>query len=139
MTTPGPTTQDVLDERYGRGRTASRRRRWTIGIAASIGVIAVGLFGWMTVASQLDAVNAETTGFEIVDEHSVVLRFQVTAPIDRSIACALEAQDEEHGIVGWRVVEYPGSELHARGFREVVPTTAAATTGLVNSCWVLPR
>ena len=62
--------------------------------------------------------------------------FQVSAPVGRSIACALEAQDEEHGVVAWRVVEYPGSDLHVRAFHETLPTTSGATTGLVNSCWV---
>lgn len=133
MTTPGPTTQDMLDERYGRGRTASRR--WTVaGIGAAI--IAVGLLTWLTVANSMDAVSAETTGFQVVDGHSVSLRFQVSAPAGRSIACALEAQDEQHGVVGWRIVEYPGSDMHVRAFHEVLPTTAEATTGLVNACWV---
>lgn len=128
------TTQDMLDERYG--RTRSPRRRWAIGAAAAVGAIVVGLFVWTTVSSSLDAVDVDTTGFEIVDEHSVVLSFQVTAPVGRAVACAIEAQDEEHGVVGWRVVELPASQEHAQAFRETIPTTAPATTGFVNSCWV---
>ena len=134
MTTPGPTTQDMLDQRYGRGRSASRR--WSLIAFVTVAAVAVGLFAWMTFANSADAATAETTGFDVVDAHSVSLRFQVSAPVGRSIACALEAQDEEHGVVGWRVVEYPGSDLHIRAFHETLPTTAGATTGLVNSCWV---
>ncbi|MET0736471.1 MAG: DUF4307 domain-containing protein [Microbacterium sp.] len=128
------TTQDMLDERYGRRRTAGRR--WTIGVAIAVGVIVVGLFTWMTIAAAADDVAADTTGFEIVDERTVVVSFQFSGPTGRSIACAVEAQDEQHGVVGWRVVEFPASEQHARAFRETIPTTAEATTGLVNSCWV---
>ena len=134
MTTPGPTTQDMLDQRYGRARAGSRRRG--LIAFAVVAAVAVGLFAWMTFANSADAATAETTGFEVVDGHSVSLRFQVSAPIGRSIACAIEAQDEQHGIVGWRVVEYPGSDLHVRAFHETLPTIGAATTGLVNSCWV---
>jgi hypothetical protein len=134
MTTPGPTTQDMLDERYGRARSGSRR--WGLIAFVAVAAVAVGLFGWMTFANSADAATAEVTGFEVVDQHSVSLRFQVSAPVGRSIACAIEAQDEEHGVVGWRVVEYPGSDLHIRAFHETLPTTAGATTGLVNSCWV---
>jgi len=134
MTTPGPTTQDMLDERYGRARSGSRR--WGLIAFAAVAAVAVGLFAWMTFANSADAATAEMTGFEVVDQHSVSLRFQVSAPVGRSIACAIEAQDEEHGVVGWRVVEYPGSDLHIRAFHETLPTTAGATTGLVNSCWV---
>ena len=114
----------------------SPRRPWVIGIAIAVGVAVVALFGWFIVSDSLDAVDADTTGFEVVDAHSVTLSFQVTAPAGRAIACAIEAQDEEHGVVGWRVVEFPASEQHARAFREAIPTTAAATTGFVNSCWV---
>ncbi|KRB39070.1 DUF4307 domain-containing protein [Microbacterium sp. Root180] len=128
------TTQDMLDERYG--RTRSPRRRWVIGAAVALGAIVVGLFVWTTVSNSLDAVDVDTTGFEVVDEHSVILSFQFTAPMGRSVACAIEAQDEEHGVVGWRVVELPPSQEHAQAFRETISTTAPATTGFVNACWV---
>jgi hypothetical protein len=128
------TTQQMLDERYG--RTRSPARRWVIAGAVVLAVAVVGLFGWFTVSDSLDAVDSDATGFEIVDEHSVVLSFQITAPPGRSVARAIEAQDEDHGVVGWRVVEIPASESHAHALREVIPTTAEATTGFVNSCWV---
>jgi len=128
------TTQDMLDERYG--RTSSPRRRWTIGVLAAIGAIVVGLFAWMTVANTLNEVGVEATGFTVHDARTVTVDFQLSAPAGRSVACALEAQDEDHGVVGWKIVEYPSSDLHTRAFHEAVPTTAGATTGLVNSCWV---
>ena len=43
--------------------------------------------------------------------------------------------DEEFGIVGWRVVEYPASTTITRAFVETIPTVATATTGTVHSCW----
>ncbi|WP_106814375.1 DUF4307 domain-containing protein [Microbacterium timonense] len=130
------TTQDMLDERYGRRRSPARR--WLIAAGALIAVGVVALFGWFTVQGALDDVDSDTTSFEVSDEHSVTLGFQITSPPGSAVACAIEAQDEDHGVVGFRVVEIPASELHARAFREVIPTTALATTGFVNSCWVLP-
>jgi len=129
------TTQDMLDERYGRRRSPARR--WIVGAGIVVAVGIVALFGWFTVRGSLNAVDSDTTSFAIVDEHSVTLGFQITAPPGAPVACAIEAQDEEHGVVGWRVVEIPASELHARAFREAIPTTALATTGFVSSCWVL--
>ena len=128
------TTQDMLDERYG--RTSSPRRRWTIGIVVGVAAVLVGLFAWMTVAGTLDDVDIDTTGFTVEDQRSVSIAFQISVPEGRAVACALEAQDEDHGIVGWKIVEYPASELRARAFREAIPTTAEATTGLVSDCWV---
>ncbi len=128
------TTQDMLDERYGRSR--SPRRRAALYAIMAVATIIVVLFGWMIVSNAVDDVSASTTGFAVEDQHTVTLSFQFTAPAGRSVACVLEAQDEDHGIVGWKVVEYDQSEVHAQAFRETIPTTAEATTGLVNSCWV---
>jgi len=128
------TTQEMLDERYG--RTRSRRGRWVIAILSGIALLAVGAFAWMTVANSLNAVDADATGFQVVDSHTVVVEFQVSAPAGAAVACALEAQDVQHGVVGWKVVEIAPDETHARAFRETIPTVGEATTGFVNSCWV---
>ena len=129
------TTQQILDDRYGRTRGARSPRFWAVfagvGIAAAVGVVA-----WFAFGTPGNSVGVDTTGYELVDEHTVIVSFQVTSPTDKPLACALEAQDEEHGIVGWKVVEYPASSDHTRAFRESVPVTAPATTGFVNSCWV---
>lgn len=129
------TTQQMLDERYG--RTRSRRRRvigWSVlGVVASAAVLSLG---WITVQRSIDSVDVTGLSFDVSDAHSVTIGFQLTAPPGRDIACALEAQDEEHGIVGWRIVRYPASQSHAQGFSESIPTVALATTGLVNSCWL---
>ncbi|GAA1850395.1 DUF4307 domain-containing protein [Microbacterium koreense] len=128
------TTQQMLDERYGRRRASSAR--WVIVVAIAVGAVLTGLLAWSTISSALESVDVRTTGYEIVDERTVVLNLQFTAPTGRGVACALEAQDEEHGVVGWKIVEYEPSDQHARAFEEVIPTTAEATSGFVNSCWV---
>lgn len=138
MTTALPTSDDAirarLDDRYGRRRGGPSR--WVIVLGLAIVVAVIGWFGWMTVATSLESVDADTTGFAVVDDGTVSLSFQITAPLEREVACILEAQDEEHGIVGWRVLVIPPSSEHTRAFVETIPTTAAATTGLINSCWV---
>ena len=128
------TTPDRLDVRYG--RVPSAGRRWSLAIVVLVIVAAVGGFAWLTISNALDDVGADSTGFTIDDAHSVTLSFQISAPSGSTVACALEAQDEEHGVVGWKVVEFEASETHARAFRETIPTVALATTGFVNTCWV---
>lgn len=129
------TTQDMLDDRYG--RTPSARRRSIVWIASAIMVLLIAGFAWMTIAATFDDVTATDTGYEIVDDSAIAVRFQFTAPSGSTVACALEAQDEDHGIVGWKIVEYEQSQLHTRAFRETIPTVAAPATGLVKSCWVI--
>ncbi|MCC2029470.1 DUF4307 domain-containing protein [Microbacterium sp. YMB-B2] len=126
------TTAQELDERYG--RTRRRRLPWIVGILLVIAV--VGVFGWMTFMQSANSVDADDLGFEVADEHSVTVLFQVTGGQGKDVACAIEALDEEFGIVGWKIVEIPASEEHLQQLSTTVPTVAEATTGLVNSCWV---
>ncbi|WP_060916001.1 DUF4307 domain-containing protein [Microbacterium oleivorans] len=125
-----------LAERYGRTRSAASRR-WSWVLVGVIAVAATGLLGWSTVANAINTVDADTTGFTLVDEHAVEVRFQVSIRPDTRVACSLEAQDPEHGIVGFRVVELTASDDHTRSVTERIPTIAEATTGFVRSCWIL--
>lgn len=127
------TTALELDERYGRGRR--KRTSWIIG--GAIALIVIVAFSWMTVSQAINAVDADDLSYELVDEHSVTVSFQVTAPQGRDLACAVEALDEEFGVVGWKIVEIPAGAGHTQQLTATVPTVAEATTGLVNSCWAL--
>ncbi len=129
-----PETTALLDDRYGRASSRVRRTRWIVG--GVLAAVVIGYFGWTTVARTMDSVDVDTTGFHSVDVHGITVDFQVTLRAGEPVACALEAQDTEHGIVGWRIVEYPADPAHTRRFSETIPTTALATTGLVTSCWI---
>jgi hypothetical protein len=126
------TTAQELDERYG--RTRSRRRPWIIAIV--IALLGVGAFAWMTAAREMQSVDADDLGFDLVDSHSVTVRFQLTGVQGKNVACVVEALDEEFGVVGWKVVEIAAGEDHSQAVSATVPTVAEATTGLVNTCWV---
>lgn len=126
------TTAQELDERYG--RTPRRRLPWIIG--GAVALLFVGAFSWMTVAQSMGSVDADDLGFELVDEHSVSLTFQVTGVQGRDVVCALEALDEEFGVVGWKIVEIDAAESQSQALTVSIPTVARATTGLVNTCWV---
>ncbi len=126
------TTALELDERYG--RTRRRRLPWIITAVVAATVIAIA--AWMTVAQSMNAVDVDDLGYEVVDAHSVTVRFQVTGAQGKDVACAVEALDEEFGVVGWRIIEIPAADAHTRQLSETVPTVAEATTGLVNACWV---
>ncbi|MFJ2368763.1 DUF4307 domain-containing protein [Microbacterium sp. NPDC087665] len=126
------TTPEQLDERYG--RTRARRTPWII--AGAIAVLAVGAYGWMTVTQSMNSVDADDLGYELVDEHSVDVRFQITGVQGKDVVCIVEALDEEFGVVGWKVIEIPAGDSHSQALAATIPTVSAATTGLVNTCWV---
>ncbi|GAA1531635.1 hypothetical protein HD600_002107 [Microbacterium ginsengiterrae] len=126
------TTALELDERYGRIRRG--RTPWIIGIG--IVTAAIIVFGWMTFTQSMNSVDADDLGYEVVDEHSVTVRFQITGGQGKDVACAIQALDAEFGVVGWKVLEIPAAGEHSQQLTVTVPTVAEATTGLVNTCWV---
>jgi len=129
------TTQRMLDERYG--RTRSWRSRVGAGIAiGAVAAAGIGFMVWSAFSNSSDAVDAVATGYEVTDARTVHLDFQLTAPAGSSVVCVLEADDTDHGVVGWKVVALPPSTSHTHAYRETIPTVAEATTGLVNTCWV---
>lgn len=107
---------------------------WIIG--GAIALIIVIIAGWMTIAQSMGSVDADDLGYEVVDEHSVTVRFQVTATQNKDLVCAVEALDEEFGVVGWKIVQIPAGDSHMQQLSTTVPTVSEATTGLVNNCWV---
>ncbi|WP_394278833.1 DUF4307 domain-containing protein [Microbacterium sp.] len=124
-----------LAERYGRAGSSVRRRlAWIVGIG--IAAVATVLLSWSTVTGAMSTVDAETNGYEVVDDHTVAVRAQISIAAGTAVACAFEAQDTEHGVVGWKIVEYAASEERSRMVVETVPTVSEATTGLVRSCWI---
>lgn len=124
--------QAELDDRYGRGRRGPGR--WIVlGVVVAL---VIGYFAWTTIAQSANSVDFDTTGYSNVDAHAITVDFQVTLQPGAAVTCAVEAQDTEHGVVGWRVIEYPADAAHTRAFRETIPTVAEATTGLVTSCWI---
>lgn len=126
------TTAQQLDDRYG--RTRRRRWPWVVVIVAAAAVVAA--LGWSVVSNQMNAVDSDDLGFELIDEHTVEVRFQVTGVQGKDVGCVVEALDEEFGVVGWKVVELPAGDSHSQTFSATVPTVAEATTGLVKACWV---
>jgi hypothetical protein len=125
----------MLAERYGRSGATRRRTLWWVAVG-TVAVLATVVLGWSTVSRSMGSVDADTTGYSIDGEHAVTVRAQVNYTGSEAITCAFEAQDTEHGIVGWRVVEYAASEESSRTVVETVPTVAEATTGLIRSCWI---
>ena len=124
-----------LDARYGR-TTARARQHRLIAIAAGIGTaVVVGAWVvWAGLFSPEATLETRDVGYDLVSDDEVVLRFEVSVTPGASVRCALEVQNEQHAIVGWKVVDLPGSDTYTRVFEERIITSEPAVVGLISEC-----
>jgi len=136
MTTT-PTTQQLLDDRYGRTPDAERRTRRLMIIA---GIVFAAVFTAWVVWGGLSGTNAELEvrdlGYANVTDTSIEVRWEVSVEPGTTVSCAVQALNESFGIVGWRIVELPASADRTRVFVETIRTAEPPVTGLPYRCWL---
>ena len=126
----------TLEDRYGRGtqRRFDRRFAWIIAGVLLLAGLGILLFsGWQS-GSQIEY---RDIGAPHKGGSTVTVRFEVTAPAESRVACAVEALSPSFATVGWKVVELPASQDRTRRFTERIATTYPATAGQVKECWLL--
>lgn len=135
---PSPTVQPTaLDERYGRTpRSATRTRALFIATAAAFAVVFAAWLVWGGLLGAPAQLETRDTGYTIVNDQLVEVRFSVTSEPNTPISCAVNALNESFGIIGWKIVQLPVTEQRTRAFIEEVRTTEPAVTGLIYRCWL---
>lgn len=131
------TTQQRLDERYGRTAGSEQRTRRLMILAGII--FALVFTAWVTWGG-LSGTNAELEvrelGYANVTDTSINVRWEVSVNPGTPVGCAVQALNESFGIVGWRVIEIPASTERTRVFVETLRTAERPVTGLPYSCWL---
>ena len=116
-------------------RTPTRTSKRTWWIVGTIGVLAMSAIAvWFGIASTAGKVHWVNTGFEVMSDEQVDVRFDLRRDPSRAVECDLHALDDKHARVGTgSVVVAPGEESPSRHI-EPLRTVARATTGYVDSC-----
>lgn len=132
-------TQDTLADRYGRKTTPASPKKKTVVISL-ISAIMAGLILWWGTANDILGAGPNAsfrdTGFQDLTDSSITVNFELTATEGEEVACAIQAQNPQFAIVGWKVVIYPPSDIRIRSLSETLITSEPATTGLVAYCWL---
>ncbi|HAM27501.1 MAG TPA: DUF4307 domain-containing protein [Microbacteriaceae bacterium] len=126
-----------LAERYGRTPSIKRRNRLLYSaVAVLVGIVVVAWVIWAGLDQAGSTLDAEDTGHHIIDDKTVSISYTVSMPVGSTASCALQVQNEAHGIVGWLIVKIPASKLYSTGHTDIVRSSEPAVTGLIYRCWL---
>ncbi len=132
MTEPSPT----LESRYGR-TARDRRTNRLIGFGAGGAIILAALVWVVWVAFDGTSPTMEVRDIAHVStDRESSITFELSVAPGTETSCAVQALDERHGIVGWKVVDVPASDEYTRVLQESLRTTAPANTALIYRCWL---
>ena len=107
-------------------------RWWAIGITGCL--VGVALVVWLALAGSVGRVTWTDTGFDVVDDRTVVVDFDVHRPEGQAVTCVVRALDEGFATVGSLEVAVPASAQRSVHRRVTVRTTTRAVTGGVREC-----
>jgi hypothetical protein len=134
---PSAPEPSAIAARYGRTPQKKRRDRWIyLGAGAVAAVIVVAWVLWAGLDQAGGNLDAEDQGSTILSDRSVSISYQVSMPVGSSARCALQVQNEAHGIVGWRIVDVPASTRYTTSHTAVVLSSEQGVTGLIYRCWL---
>ena len=124
-----------LDARYGRAG-GHRRTRWLLVAAAALALVAGVWIVWGNLGNVSSSLQSDDLGHHVTDEYSMTVSFELSVTPGTATKCALQAQNSQHGIIGWKIVDIPASDRFTRSFTQTVRTAERAFTGLIYRCWV---
>lgn len=137
MTVTATDDNAALDARYG--RTPQRRRRERIILIAAAALFAVVLIAWVVWAgldNDRGNIGALDVAHTVIDDSHVSITWQVSVKEGTPVSCALQAQNESHAIVGWKIIDIPASTNFNNRYQETIRTSQQAVTGLIYQCWL---
>ncbi len=126
-----------LDARYGRSPGAKRRTRWiAIGAAIAFAIVFGAWLWWGGLLSGPAPLEVRDSGHQVISATEIRVSWQVTTEPGTPYACAVQALNEQFGIVGWKIVQLPAADVPTSSFTEELLTSEPAVAGLIYRCWL---
>ncbi|MFM7014143.1 MAG: DUF4307 domain-containing protein [Actinomycetota bacterium] len=124
---------DILRQRYGQGTTELRDRiiGWSIGSVALIGFL---IFAISFVISDAERVKTKDISYQIIDEKSALVTFEVSRTPGTKLECDLKVLNQSFAVVGFKTLEIAAETAPKRVETVRINTTELGVTGLVDSC-----
>jgi hypothetical protein len=129
-----------LNARYG--RTSNRRRRniiFAIIFGGAILIVFAAWAIWVGLFQPTASIDFDSTGQSSVTASELKVNWQVSVNPGTTTECAIQALDQNFGIVGWKIVVLGPSSLSTRRVSTIVRTAQPAVSGNVYQCWIPGR
>jgi hypothetical protein len=125
--------ENLLQQRYGVGKTQKRDRVMAIAIAV---VALVSFLVWAIIFSLDDAdrITTRDVGFTVNDEFSTEVIFEVSRNPGQIVICDVQVLSQSFAVVGLKTLTVEASERRSVVISTTIATTEIGTTGLVASC-----
>lgn len=111
---------------------ASRRTWWIIGTIGVAAMTAIAI--WFGIAATSGKVHWVDTGFDVISDEQIDIRFDLRRDPSRAVVCDLHALDEHHGRVGTGQVTVPPADQSPSRHIKPLRTVARAVSGYVDTC-----
>ena len=118
--------------RYGRP-TVPWRRRALLALGLVAAAVALAWLAWASLAAA-GRTTADTQGYEVVDDATVLVTFSVVKGADESVECTVEALSAGSAQVGLVVVEVGPDDGATSVHTVTLRTQERAVTGRVREC-----
>lgn len=132
---PDVTTEDRPAGRYSRPRTGGPRSRWTLVVTAVAVLVGLGVAYLAYTNLARTPVEGQQTGFVLVDDSTLTLRFDVTRTDPSAPAvCIVRARSADGSESGRREVLVAGGPDTITSVSTDVRTSAPPVAGDVYGC-----
>lgn len=115
-----------------RALSAARRRFVVVGVI--LGLLGTAMGVWFALSATATKPNWRDVSYDVVDDETVVVRFEVTKPREMTAVCTVLAQETNHGVVGRTTVTVPPSDQLSTITQTRIRTTSLAVIGTVRTC-----
>jgi hypothetical protein len=138
LTEPSSPTErlQTMDERYG-VQTPNQRRLKLLAVAA-IALALLAWVGWAAWSHGRPDVKAQLNSYDVLSPHEVVVVVDVHRRSGDAVTCTLQAQADDHVIVGEKDVTIPAGDAGDVQAKAIVRTDRKATTATVLQCALVP-
>jgi hypothetical protein len=126
-----------LDERYGRTPRRKRLDKWIyIGGGIAVALVVTAWVIWAGLDQAGASLETQDIGSKIVSSSTVQINYQISMTTGSTAKCALQVENSDHAITGWKIVDIPASPRFTNNFSTLVRTSEKPTTGLIYQCWL---